>query len=58
MSNKKPAKRIRVIPVPRPSIDMERFAAAILGLAHHLRQGRQDGDIPQVETKHTREDRK
>lgn len=58
MSNKKPAKRIRVIPVPRPSIDMERFAAAIVGLAHHLRQVRQDGDASPVASKQASEDRK
>ena len=57
MSNKKPAKRIKVIPVRRSSIDMERFAAAIVALAHHLRQGRPDGDAPQAVIKTASEDR-
>lgn len=41
MTKKRPKKRTRVIPVRRPAADVERLAAAILGLAHYLRQTEQ-----------------
>jgi hypothetical protein len=40
MPAKKPKKRIQVIGVRRSDLDIERFAAAIIALAQHLRDTR------------------
>jgi hypothetical protein len=38
-------RHVRVIPVYRPQIDVDRFAEAIIGLARHLRE-KSDVQIP------------
>jgi hypothetical protein len=42
MSAKAPKKRIQIIGVRRSAVDIERLAAAIIGLAQHLRDARQE----------------
>jgi hypothetical protein len=42
-------RRVRVIPVYRPQIDVDRFADAIIALARHLRE-KSDVQIPREGT--------
>jgi hypothetical protein len=42
MSAKAPKKGIQIIGVRRSAVDIERLAAAIIGLAQHLRDARQE----------------
>jgi hypothetical protein len=45
MAARTPKKRIQVIGVRRSDVDIERFAAAIIALAQHLRDSR-DAHMP------------